>query len=280
MMQSRADLHTHSRASDGLLTPTEMLLLSAEIGLGAIALTDHDTIAGLAEARQAAEGIPVSLIKGVEISCIEREKEVHILGLFIDPTCDELSSLLKRSQDERYANVERTRRRLRELGAPIDLEDVQKHARGAVMGRAHFAKALVDRGHVSSPREAFDRFLGEGKPGNLHRPRPSVAEASAAIHASGGIACLAHPGGRPGLLSQEAVERMSAVGLDAIEVHHPAHDERTRRRLSRWAERLGLAVSGGSDFHGANEGAHLGTCWVDEETVESLRGLAARRRKP
>jgi 3',5'-nucleoside bisphosphate phosphatase len=276
-MPLRADLHSHTLASDGTLDPEALVALAARRDVDVLAVTDHDTLAALPEATAAGDRHGLRVVAGVEISCLEGDREVHVLGLFVDPADPGLQDLLARSRAAREKASERVLERLAAVGAPVSREEVRRFATGDTLGRPHFARALVAKGHVASMAQAFKKYLGEGRPAHVFRPRPSVAEACAAIHGAGGVASLAHPGGKPGLLAQPAIEAMVESGLDALEVHHPAHDAKTRTRLLAWAARLGLGISGGSDYHGTGEGAEPGVCFVDET---AFLALEARRPAP
>ncbi len=275
-MQSRADLHSHSQASDGVLEPSKLVAFAASRGVATLAITDHDTMSGLREGREAASKAGIRFVDGVEISCLQGAREVHILGLFIDPEDAGLSSLLEASRKARETSTSKVLERLAGLGIQVRLEEVLRFASGETVGRAHIARALVALGHAGSIANAFDKYLGEDRPARVYRERPSVAEACDAIRGACGVSSLAHPGGKPGLVSQESVARMKDLGLDAIEAFHPSHDERTRARLLRWASSIGLGVSGGSDYHGTQEGALPGSCYVDEELLSSLEELRRR----
>ncbi len=274
-MQTRADLHCHTNASDGVLPPAALVQLAAARKLDVVAITDHDTVAGVSAARDAASRLDVEVVAGVEISCLHVNKDVHVVGLFIDIDNARLLSLLECSRAARKEASIRVIKRLVDLGAPLDDVETDDLMRGEMIGRAHFARALIRAGHVASMNEAFNRFLGEGKPAYVSRERPTVSEACEVIHEAGGVAALAHPGGKPGLLSKEAVQSMALDGIDAVEAYHPAHDKRTVTRVKRWAASMGLLITGGSDFHGPGEGADLGVCFVGAEELEMLRSKAA-----
>jgi len=272
--QHQVDLHSHSLASDGTLSPTALIALAASRGVRVLALTDHDTTAGVAEAHAAGRDAGVELIPGVEISCDLNGRDVHILGLFIDPSAAPLAALLDAARAEREVAADRMHRRLASLGVPVDPDEVAAHATGDSVGRPHFARALVARGHVSSMRQAFERFLGDGRPAHVWRDRPSIEAGIAAIKGSGGLALAAHPAAYSQPLSQETLHALRREGLDGIETLHPSHSPRHRRRYTKIAEAADMAISGGSDFHGTREGAPPGTVGLDDEQWVALAGRA------
>ncbi len=274
-----ADLHAHSTASDGLDSPEELVRCAARAGLSVLALTDHDTTSGLARAAAAAPP-SLQIACGVEISCEDRGRERHVLGLFVDPEAPVLMALLDAARQERLRAGERLARRLASLGMPVSLEEARRHARGESLGRPHFARALVEKGYVASVAEAFDRWLGTGRPACVFKARPSVGEAIGAIHAAGGLAALAHPGVyRPAPAGREELSRLRQMGLDALEVCHPGHDETLERRYRAFARGLGLLPTGGSDWHGPGRGPSPGSHGLGRAEYEALVAHLRQRRK-
>jgi len=271
------DLHLHTTASDGLLTPEQLVARAAAAGLTIISVTDHDTVAGLSQARPAAAQLGVRLVAGIEITAVELGRDVHVLGYFIDPASDTLTAFLR---DQRIARQQRVRDigdRLESLGYAVDVDALLAHAqtRDGSIGRPAIADALVSAGHALDRNDAFARFLGRDKPAFVARQGVCGAEVIAAIHEAGGIASLAHPV----LLCDDAlVPVLAAAGLDALEVWHSDHSPEDRSRYRDLAERLGLARSGGSDFHG--DGVHraceLGAIALPPEEFATLESRAAR----
>jgi predicted metal-dependent phosphoesterase TrpH len=264
------DLHAHSTCSDGALAPAAVVRLAVDAGVKALALTDHDTIEGLPEARAAAADAGLQLIDGVEISCWYG-REIHVLAYFVDPNDAHLRAVLA---DRKAARLERAHTmsdRLARLGAPIDVKKLLASAEGNI-GRPHVARALLDAGHVRTFDEAFTRFLGRDAPAYVTPSRFETADAIALVHDCGGVAVLAHPGVE-GI--DDSLPRLVDMGLDGIEAVHPAHDEGQRRKYRRLAEKYGLVPTGGTDFHGPNESWRPGTCGVGFDTLEALE-----RRRP
>jgi predicted metal-dependent phosphoesterase TrpH len=244
------DLQLHSTASDGLLAPGAIPALALAAGLRAIALTDHDSIDGLPAATAAAAPLGLRVIPGVELSAVTAGREVHLLGLHLRPDAafaDRLAEL----RGQRAERAVRIVRALQRLGLAITDEDVATAAGTAAVGRPHVAAALVARGHVADRREAFERYLGAGKPGYEPKPEFPARDAIALIHAAGGLAIWAHPGaaGR-----RDAVQGLVDVGLDGLEVKHPSHNAEDQQRLAALVEHFGLVPSGGSDWHGETTG--------------------------
>ena len=268
------DLHMHSTASDGSLAPSAVVDAARAAGLSAIALTDHDTLAGLQEAELAAAPFGIRVVRGVELSAHDGAREIHLLALHVSKP-DKLEEQLVNFRDQREVRAQNIVERLRRLGIDVALETVMAEAGGGAVGRPHVARALIKGGHVRDSREAFDRFLGAGKPGFIPKTRLEVAEAISITHAAGALAIWAHPGqdGR-----RERVESYAKLGLDGIEVKHPSHYPEDVKRLSALADFFGLLPSGGSDWHGSSEGPrtigcmHIPPSWLHQQDV-----LVARR---
>ncbi|MDQ3810195.1 MAG: PHP domain-containing protein [Chloroflexota bacterium] len=281
-----ADLHTHSTRSDGLLAPAELVREARRVGLDYLALTDHDSVAGIAEAEHAASLVNITLIVGVELSVRDASGvEDHLLGLYVDPSAPSLRTYLGRLQADRQAMAERTLSLLCELGVPVSRERVAALAAGAVITRPHIARAMVEAGHVADEREAFARYLGSGGPAAPRRPSPEPAAAIAAIHNAGGVAVLAHPvfsqdreaaSRLEGLASR--LDAMHSLGLQGLECHYPDATAELTSHLARLAVERGLIVTGGSDYHGPGKAPFvpLGQVTVQEAVIRALR--AAKRR--
>ena len=271
----RIDLHAHTTFSDGDLTPEALVRRAIARRVGVLAITDHDSIEALPQARAAA-GSALELIPGIEISTSEGGLDLHILGYFIDPGNRELALRLSRFREERTVRMRRMVERLGELGIPVELAEVFEIAGQGVVGRPHLAEALVRAGHAENADDAFRRLLGARGLAFVPRPAFPAAEAIALVREAGGISVLAHPG--PGLVDS-VVEGLAARGLGGIEVWHPQHGVLAVRRYQALAERLGLLETGGSDFHGEARSADLGDLPVPERVVTALKRAAAARAK-
>jgi 3',5'-nucleoside bisphosphate phosphatase len=244
------DLHMHSTASDGSRSPTDVVRAARRAELSAIALTDHDTVSGLDEARAAGAELGIRIVNGVELSAVEGESETHLLGLHLQDTAvlDRGLAELREMRGRRAATIVE---RLQALGVQITLDDVLLQSREGAIGRPHVARALVADGWASDQRDAFDRYLGAGRPAYVAKDQLGMREAIAMVHAAGGLAVLAHPGAAG---TRERLESLAALGMDGVEVKHPSHSSADTQRLRALAEQLGLICSGGSDWHGAADG--------------------------
>jgi predicted metal-dependent phosphoesterase TrpH len=271
------DLHTHSTASDGTRAPRDVVAAARAAGLAVIALTDHDTVAGLPEAIAAGSELGVRIVPGVELSAVEGERgdqETHILGLHLSDRAD-LEHRLTDLRNMRVRRAERTVQRLNELGVPVTMESVLKEAAGGAVGRPHLARALVAGGWVGDFHEAFNRYLGNGRQAFIPKERLSAVDAMTLIHDAGGIAVLAHPGGNA---SRDRVAALQRDGLDGIEILHPSHSWDDSRHLDSMAADLGLVRSGGSDWHGATDGARtLGMMKVPAQWLADQEARVASR---
>ncbi len=249
----KLDLHSHSTVSDGLDSPTALVGRMAEAGVTGFALTDHDTLQGLPEARKEAERLGIDLISGAEISAEwGGQDDIHILALFVDEKNQPFHDQLAVRQEERRTRGERMAKRLVEHGYAIDLDAIRSDVGDGVWGRPHLARALIRAGYAASNDEAFDRFLGREHPWYVPYEKWRAAEVVRAIRAAGGVSSLAHA---VWYKDVDALVRALAVeGLDAIEVFHPDHGEDQERRFAALAKELGLAATAGSDFHGTPEG--------------------------
>ena len=268
------DLHTHSTASDGTLPPEQVIEAAARCGLKALALTDHDTVGGVARAREAGERLGIRVVAGVELSAFQDDHEVHVLALHLS----QLGTLEKRLLElraQRYTRAEKIVDRLNVLGIPITLDEVLVQSNGGAVGRPHVARALIARGVVHDFRDAFMRYLGGNGSAFVPKDRLSIEDAIVIAHEAGALAIWAHPGdgGR-----RERLEPLVAAGLDGIEIRHPSHSGEDTKRLQALTDFFGLVPSGGSDWHGATDGPRrLGMMnvppeWLDkqDEKVASL----------
>ncbi len=266
----KIDLHSHSTVSDGLDSPTALVALMAEAGLTSLALTDHDTLQGLPEARAEAHRRGVELISGAEISAEwGGQDDIHILALFVDENNARFNAALAGRQEERRTRGERMARRLVEAGYAIDLDAIRADVGDGVWGRPHLARALIRAGYAASNDEAFDRFLGREHPWYVPYKKWKAAEVVAAIREAGGVSSLAHA-----VWYKDAdalVRALAAAGLDAIEVFHPDHDDTNVRHAKQLARDLDLMVTGSSDYHGTGKQDHdLGCKTTSPEAYAEL----------
>jgi len=268
------DLHAHSTASDGSRSPADVVREAKRIGLSAIALTDHDTLDGIAEAVAAGLELGVRIVPGIELSAVEGESETHILGLHLSDTRTMESELLG-LRDMRRARAARIVQRLNDLGVRIGLEAVLEQAAGGAVGRPHVARAMIAEGWAVDFRDAFDRYLGNGRPAYVSKERLAVTDAIGLIHRAGGLAVLAHPAHSG---TRERIAGFVAQGMDGVEVRHPSHSADDIARLSALVDHFSLVPSGGSDWHGAAEGARvLGMMRVPAEWLKRQDGRVRAR---
>lgn len=275
------DLHVHSLYSDGTNTPAELIELAAKRGLKAMALTDHDTVGGLGPLLEAAENSSVEAVPGMELSAECDHGTMHILGYYMDTSC---SVLLEKMDTVRTGRIERNQeilKKLNKLGYVLLWSEVVQHAGADVIGRPHFAEALVQRGYVKSRKAAFELLLAKGRPAYAERYRYSAKECIDLIHGAGGVAVLAHPA-----TLHEPVERLKAIisglkdeGLDGLEVYYAEHQPENMNRFSAWAKEFNLICTGGTDFHGANSpdlklGTGFGQLRVPDEALVQLKAAA------
>ena len=269
------DLHAHSTASDGSRSPSDVIREAKRVGLAAIALTDHDTLAGIPDATEAGERLSVRVVPGVELSAHD-EGEVHLLGLHIS-RLEEIELRLGGFREARRTRAERIVRRLNELGLPVTMDAVLEHSGKGAIGRPHVARAIVSLGRARDQREAFDRWLGFGKPAYVEKEYLAVRDAIALVHEAGGIAVLAHPGASA---TRARLEELRALGLDGVEVRHPSHTAEDSARIGALAEHFDLLPSGGSDWHGANVGQRtIGCMNVPGSWLEKQDAFLRERRK-
>lgn len=279
----KADLHTHTTASDGRYSPAEVVRMAKDAGLDGIAITDHDTVAGLDDALEAGARYDIRVLAGVEISTMAEGREIHILGYGMnsgDPQFLERLASLREARDRRN---DRMIARLNELGVPITMEEVREAAavsprEGGTIGRPHIAEVLVRKGFATDFRDAFNRYLKQGAAAYVQVQRIHPAEAVRWIHEAGGTAVIAHPGlyGRDHL-----VEELLEGGADGVEAFHSDHDDEQERHYRAMAESRGKLVTGGSDFHGFSSNGKLyhgpiGNRNVDIAVMDQL--LAVRPR--
>jgi 3',5'-nucleoside bisphosphate phosphatase len=268
----RADLHSHSSASDGTEVPAEVMRRAADADLDVIALTDHDTVAGH---REAALALPpgLTLLPGMELSCRLEGHSVHLLAYLFDPANERLAGEMAEIRESRLYRARAMVTKLAELGAPVTWDQVSEIAAGGVVGRPHIARALVEAGVVPTVADAFTpEWIGPGGRAHVVRYALDPARAVRLVRAAGGVSVLAHPRGsaRGWRTPDEVIEELAGAGLTGIEVYHPQHDERERAALSELANRLELVATGGSDDHGALTGYRIGTEVAPDGAYERL----------
>lgn len=242
------DLHSHTTASDGQHPPAEQVAMAAAAKVTVLAVTDHDTVSGLDACEAAAKEHGLRLVPGIEISAHLNGREVHILGHFVERAFPKLASFdaeLKTFREQRMGQMVE---KLAALGFPVTLDAVKAIAGTGHLARPHLARWLVEHGYCTSTKEAFSRFLGDGKPASVPRFDVTPQEAIELIHAAHGTATVAHPGSSR--LNQLELTELKAMGLDGLEVHHADHPPTQRRQLLAWATELELVPTAGSDFHG------------------------------
>ena len=266
----QADLHTHTIYSDGSETPTRVVEMAKQAGLSAVAITDHDILDGYAEAAAAAATHGLELIPGLEMSAAFEDNEVHVLGFFIELDCAPFQRLLAEQRVRRVARIREMVGRLQQLGLAIEPEEVFAAAgKQGSLGRPHVAQVLVKHGHVSSMREAFDRYIGAEGPAFVPGSTMTPAFVIQAIRQAGGVPVLAHP---VYLKDDALIERFTREGLVGLEVYHSSHGAEVIQRYERLADQLGLLRTGGSDFHGTGkEGVAVGASRVPYARVEALK---------
>jgi len=274
---SVVDLHAHTTASDGTFEPGDLVREAAAQALRVLAITDHDSTDGIPPALAAAREYPtLEIVPGIEINTDVPGAEVHILGYFVDHEAPWLGETLREFREERLARIHRIAERLAGLGCPIDPAEVFALVREGSAGRPHVARVMVERGYVATVKEAFDRYLGAGKPAHVPHRKVDPRDACRLIHRARGLAVLAHPGFHEGsetLIRELATEHL----LDGVESYYPEHSPAETRRFVELCRELGLVPTGGSDFHGPSvRAATLGQTPVPWEAWEALRRRGGR----
>ena len=273
-----ADLHLHSSASDGTDTPARVVARARDLGLAAIALTDHDTVGGFDEAAEAGRRLGIEVIPGIELSATHRGREVHLLGYFIDPSGRTLRETLTGLQEERERRAERIVARLQELGLRVTLDEVRSFAGGKSIGRPHIADALVNGGHLPSQEVVWSEYLRQGGKAYIDRRRLGLDEAIDLVRGAGGVTSIAHP--TVGFTLDEIESDLAATGVDGLETIHPRLTAQDTVTLRGICLRHGLVATGGSDCHGGgrdrreSRAAAMGGFNVTLERVAELRARA------
>lgn len=278
------DLHVHSNESDGTFTPEELVYEADKIGLSAIALTDHDTVSGVQKAKSAAVKTGVTVISGIELSTEYQGKEVHILGLFIDESNSEFLQKIAYFRQSRIDRNQKMYELLRKKGFDITEEAVRAMFPDSVLTRAHIARYMYEKKYIKSINEAFERYIGDGKSCFVAREKVTPAQAIRIIHKVGGIAILAHPVlyHLPKSTLDSLVSYCSSSGLDGIEAIYSTYQTSDEHDMRKLAKKYGLAISGGSDFHGSNKpnialGYGLGHLYIPYSILEALTTVAKQR---
>lgn len=279
LQQGRIDLHVHTTASDGSLTPTEVVRVALEQGLAAIALTDHDTVEGLSEAWAAANGTGLEVVPGVEISSDWPVGDFHILGLYVDPWDGPFNECMQSMKAARLQRARKMLERLAALGMPLEWDEVARFCNGnCTLGRVHIARAMVHRGYVSDIHQAFQRYIGRDGPAYVPRLRMTPVEVIGLIRRAGGVAVLAHPAASNVV---EHIPTLASLGLQGVEVWYPTHSPEDVGVLLQLARQHRLLVTGGSDFHGFGfgEGALLGSVHIPLRLLRQLQRAAEQARQ-
>lgn len=281
---NRLDFHLHTTHSDGSCTPAEVIALAAKAGVTALAITDHDITTGIPEATAAGNDRGIEIIPGIEISSLLGTSELHMLGYFLDYQDTRLNERLIRLRESRHRRNPQIIERLQAAGIDITYDEVRALAGTDAVGRPHIARVLMEKGVVSSAKEAFDQWLADGRPAYVQRELPTPAEAIHWIKEAKGLAVLAHPTWvKPteGTLA-DLVRTLKADGLDGVEVHYSTHTARQTRDYLALAKQQGLLVTGGSDFHGLTKpdievGIGKGSLHVPNSLLDSMKNAAARQ---
>lgn len=280
---SRLDLHLHTTHSDGSLAPGDVIALAHKAGVTALSITDHDITTAIQEATIAGQSLGIEVIPGIEISSVHGESEIHVLGYFLDWQDEQLNKRLMSLRASRHRRNPLIIEKLQALGIDITYDEVRSLAGTESVGRPHIARVLMDKKVVASAKEAFDRFLANGKPAYVARELPAPAEAIQWIKQARGLAVLAHPTWvktTEGTLT-DLVRQLKADGLDGVEVHYSTHTPRQTREYLSLAKQVNLLVTGGSDFHGLTKpdievGIGKGTLHVPDSLLPKLKDAAAR----
>jgi len=268
------DLHSHSTASDGQYSASEVASQAARAGLTVWALTDHDSVGALVEAKRAAALHGLIFVGGIELSVLFDQREVHLLGHFVDPESAPLRAFEDLLAEKRRVRMGEIIHKLAKVGVALAPEEIERFSGGKILARPHVARAMVERGLVASVKEAFDLYLGEGRPAFVGRYRLGAREAIELVRTAGGTATLAHPG--VNRIERGDLERLKGDGLAGVETYHPDHNPSLREKYLRIARELELVATAGSDFHGPEvaPGRSLGAETMSEE---GFRQLEARR---
>jgi 3',5'-nucleoside bisphosphate phosphatase len=275
------DLHVHSVFSDGTNSPLELVALAEERGLKALALTDHDTVGGIEEFLLATSASSVEAVPGIELSAECERGTMHILGYYVDHNCPVLLEKIEKVRTGRETRNLEILKKLNKLGYVLRWSDVEKHAGRDVVGRPHFAAALMERGLVKSKKNAFDLLLAKGRPAYHERYRYSAEECIDLIRGAGGVAVLAHPAtlNLPDIRLRELICDLRDCGLAGVEAYYAEHHPENIKKYAAWAEELGMICTGGTDYHGAMTpdlklGSGFGGLMIPDEVLAALKRVA------
>ncbi len=269
----KADLHVHTTASDGLMSPDEVVKWAQVKRLAAVGITDHDTVNGIGPALEASIKYKVEIVPGIELSTLFEEEEIHILGYYIDFNAQWFREILEKIQNSRYERAEKIVAKLNSLGVNITHEQVKTIADDGAIGRPHIARAMIEKGYISNIKDAFREYIGKGCPAYVERYKLSTCEAIDIIKKLGGVSVLAHPG----LIKNKSnIYKIIKLGVGGLEVYHSKHDEETIRNALSIASSHNLIITGGSDCHGMmlNNEPILGNFSVDYKNVQKLKEAA------
>jgi predicted metal-dependent phosphoesterase TrpH len=266
----KADLHMHSHHSDGAFAPAEVVKKAHAAGISIVSITDHDTVNGIEEARQAAEQLNIEVIPGIELSAFIDDREIHILGYFINPAHERLLESLVGYREQRLRRAERIVSKLNKMNIPLSMDSVLEQAGEGAVGRVHIANAMVNDGHADTYSQAFSRYLGDGRPAYERKTEVTPEQTIKLIAEAGGISVVAHPGK---MLEEQDLARLIEAGLDGIEVVHPSHSYDTVQFYRKVVNEYFLVESGGSDFHGGARGDenNIGRVTIGVECVGEMR---------
>ncbi|MDZ7715926.1 MAG: PHP domain-containing protein [Balneolaceae bacterium] len=273
----KADLHIHTTASDGLSTPVEIVESAVKHNLDVIAITDHDTISGVREAREAAKSTELEVISGVEITSDFKGKEAHLLAYCFDIDDPGINKLLSAHKKARVKRGKWIIEQLKNKGLDLDINEVKAEANGSNVGRPHIAAVLVDKGYVASFKEAFIRYLSNEALGPIQNEYYSAEEVIEHVKAAGGATVVAHPGQ---MYSIQELDIFKEMGIDGIEVMHPSHNYELQKKMEDFAENNLLIKTGGSDFHGGNRDyqKYFGVVTINTEVVYRMRQMTNQRK--
>ncbi len=270
----KIDLHTHTNKSDGALSPSELVLLAKERGLSSMAITDHDSVNAIQEALEIGYDIGVNVIPGVELSTDVDDKEVHVLGLFLNHQNEDLQKYLSFFRDERFYRAKRIIKKLNNLGHQISIDDVLAHAQNSAIGRPHVAYAMVERGIVANFYQAFEKYIGDNGPAYEKKIYISPSSALKIISDAGGLSFIAHPC----YTSDNVITTLIKAGVDGLEVIHPAHNSYQVKFYRGIVNQYCLLETGGSDFHGGNKNdeGNFGNFFINHTKLEAMQKMIHR----
>ena len=268
-MRDSCDLHVHTTLSDGTFTPAQIVKKAVELGLRAVAITDHDTVAGIGQSLEAAAGTGLEIIPGIEMSADIDAGELHMLGYFMDYKSGPLLKELEDCCNIRTQRIYKIVERLEKMGINIRSDEVFNEANGIAVGRPHVARVMLKKGYIKNTSEAFRKYIGEKCPAYVGKKKTTPEKVIEIIRKAGGMAGIAHPGS---INRDDLIVRLIDRGLQFIEAYHPDHSTSIEKHYKKMAERKGLLVTGGSDFHGINkQSVSLGSKTVPYSTVEAIK---------